>query len=115
MDRIHDPPDSQGIAMGLAHCGEIANTDGEMRLQDETLHFDAVKERNSRIITTAGAVVTVVEDPALSILEKDSYVTEPSRNVRSPCLKDDAASPGTEFLVKHLISHMEVGMPRGLL
>jgi len=50
------------------------------RIQAEASHFDAVKERNSRVVTTTGAFVTVIEDPALSILKKDSHITEPSRN-----------------------------------
>ena len=78
-------------------------------------HFDTVKERYSCVVTTAGAIETVVEDPALSILKNDSDITASARNFGGPYLKDHAASPGTEFLMEHLIPHMEVGVMNGLL
>ena len=85
-----------------------------MRLQDKASHFDAVKECDSRVVTAVGAVVTVVEDPALSVLKKNPHKAEPSGNFRGPRLKDPAASPGTELLVEDLVSHMEVSVLRGL-
>jgi len=71
---------------------------------------DSVEEGDSSIVTAAGAVEAVIEDPLLPILKLDSCETQPSGNLGNPGFDHDAASPGPEIFVKDFIPHSQVGM-----
>ena len=55
--------------------------------------FDAAKEGNTGVITAAGAIITIIEDPLFPILEEDLNKTHSTRQIRSPCLDHDPAPP----------------------
>ena len=48
-----------------------------MKGRNTDLYFHAVDENDSGVITTAGAVKIIVENPLLAVLEKDSNVAHP--------------------------------------
>jgi hypothetical protein len=48
-------------------------------LEQEGLQCNAVQKGDAGIITTAGTIKTIIEDPLLSILEEDPNVTQSAR------------------------------------
>jgi hypothetical protein len=66
------------------------------------------------MITTAGAIKTIIEDPLLSILEEDPNKTKPTGQIRGPCLDHNSPSPGFKLFMKNLISHLKISMVLGL-
>jgi len=74
------------------------------------LQFNPVQEGDASIITTTGAVKTVIKDSLLSILEEDSNITEPPWQIRGPCLDHDPSSPGFKLLVKNPIPNVKVSV-----
>jgi hypothetical protein len=48
-------------------------------LEQEGLQCNAVQKNDSCIITTAGAIKTIIEDPLLSILEEDPNIAQSAR------------------------------------
>jgi hypothetical protein len=73
-----------------------------------TLQFDTVKECNASMITAAGTIKTVIEDPLFPVPKEDPCKTQPARQVRSPGLDNDPAAPGSIVFMKHFVSHSEV-------
>ena len=71
--------------------------------QNGILQFDAVDESNPGIITAAGTIIAIIEDPLLSILKEDLRKTHPARQIGSPCLDHDSAPPRSTLLMKHFI------------
>ncbi len=83
---------------------------GFMGLEQEGLQCNAVQKSDSCIITTAGAIETIVEDPLLSILELDPNITQPPGQIRRPGLDDNPASPGFKLFMKNLIPDVKVSV-----
>ena len=74
------------------------------------LQFNAVEERNPRIIAATSALVTVVKNPLLPVLKEDSDKTQSPRQIGRPGLDHDPAPPGSIILVKHFVSHPEISV-----
>jgi len=62
------------------------------------------------MITAAGAIETVIEDPLFSILKENPYKTQSAGEIRSPGLDDDSATPGPVVFMKDFVTHTEVSV-----
>ena len=69
-----------------------------------------VQEGNPRVVATAGAIETVIENPFFSVLKLDPHITQATRHVRGACLHHDPASPRSKPFVEHLITDFKVNM-----
>ena len=93
-------------------CNGVRIFNGEEEREGgwRSLQFNSVEERDSGIITTAGAIKAIIEDPLFSILEEDSNKTEPAWQIRGPCFDHNPTSPAFKFFVKNPIPNVKVSV-----
>jgi hypothetical protein len=62
------------------------------------------------VIATACTIETIVEDPLLPILKKDSNITKSTGQIRRPGLDHNPTSPGFKLLVVDFVPYPKVGV-----
>ena len=83
------------------------------RLEESIIRLfqgNSVEEGNPRVVATAGAVKTVVENPFFPILKLNSHIAQAARHLRSARFHHDAAPPRPKPPVKYFIPDLKVNM-----
>jgi hypothetical protein len=79
-------------------------------LWEEGLQGNAIEECDPCMIAAACTIETIIEDPFLPILKKDSNITKPTWQIRRPGLDHDPPSPRFKLFMIDLIPHPEISM-----
>jgi len=62
------------------------------------------------VIATAYAIKTIIEDPLLPVLKKDSDITEPAGQIRRPGLDHHPTSPRFKLFMIDLIPYPKISV-----
>jgi hypothetical protein len=84
--------------------------EGQISGSAGVLQANAIQECDPCVIAAAGAIETIIEDPLLPILEEDSNITKPPRQIRRPGLDHNPTTPRFELFMIDLIPHPKISV-----
>jgi len=98
------------VKVQVSKFNKIKSVQPQRGIKERNLYFNAVEESHSAVVTAADAIVTIIEDPLLSILKEDPNITHSAGQIGGLCFEHDPTSPRLKLLMKHLIPNSKVCM-----